>query len=224
MDRYLIVGLGNPGREYLETRHNAGFMCVETLAHSIGAKFEKQKKLKALIAEGTLADQRVLLAMPQTWMNNSGEAVRAICDFYKIPPQHVIVIVDDLDTPLGTLRIRAKGGAAGQKGVISIQHHLATDDFPRIRFGIGRPPGRMDAARYVLMPFLKEEHILVIETIARVEKAVSLWLTEGIDMAMNRQNGTAEQAALAAPKPLKPAPANTDQKAQNLSDDPQQKS
>lgn len=204
MERYMIVGLGNPGRKYANTRHNIGFMCVDALAESYGLQFDT-KKSKAVLADGTLEGKRVLLVKPQTYMNLSGEAVRAVADFYKIPPAHILVIMDDLDTPLGTLRIRAKGGAAGQKGTRSIIQHLGLQDFPRIRFGIGRPPGKMDAAAYVLLPFIKEEEILVVETIDRVLKAVRLWLTEGIDMAMNRQNGTAEQAAEAAPKSTSPS-------------------
>jgi peptidyl-tRNA hydrolase, PTH1 family len=201
----MIVGLGNPGQKYLYTRHNIGFMGVDGLAKAHGIPFDaKNKKSKAIIAEGSIEGKRVLLAKPQTYMNNSGESVRGLSDFYKIPPENILIILDDLDTPLGTLRIRAKGGAAGQNGMRSIIHHLNTEDIARIRFGIGRPPGRMDAATYVLLPFIKEEVLLVEETIGRVEKAVRLWLTEGIDMAMNRQNGTAEQAAAAAPKPKPP--------------------
>jgi len=203
MERYLIVGLGNPGRQYTHTRHNIGFMCIDALAKEYQIALDT-KQAKALVGDGSIGGKRVLLVKPQTYMNLSGEAVRALVDFYKIPLENLIIIVDDLDTPLGTLRIRAQGGAAGQKGMQSISQHLNTQNFARIRFGIGRPPGKMPAAAYVLMPFLAKDAPLLIETIDRVHKAVYIWLTEGIDMAMNRQNGTAEQAALAAPgaKPL----------------------
>jgi PTH1 family peptidyl-tRNA hydrolase len=212
MRRYMIVGLGNPGKQYAQTRHNIGFMCVEELAKAHGLAFDlKNKKSQAFIADGLIDEKRVLLVKPQTYMNNSGVAVRGLADFYKIPVADILVILDDLDTPLGTLRIRAKGGAAGQKGMRSIIQHMGTEDIPRIRFGIGRPPGKMDAAAYVLMPFIKEEEILLVETVDRVLKAVRIWLNEGIEMAMNRQNGTAEQAAQAAPKPkpLQPEPELT---------------
>ena len=203
MERYMIVGLGNPGKKYEKTRHNVGFMSVDELAktHQIVLS---TIKFNALFGEGTIANKRVLLVKPQTYMNNSGSAVRGLADFYQIPPERILIIVDDLDTPLGTLRIRAKGGAAGQNGMRSINQHLGTENIARIRFGISRPPGQMDAAAYVLLPFKAEEEILVIETIDRVGKAALLWLQEGIDMAMNRQNGTAEQAAAAAPKSVPP--------------------
>lgn len=200
MDRYLIAGLGNPGKKYATTRHNIGFMCVDALAQKHDIKIDNIK-FNALFGEGTIEDKRVILVKPQTYMNVSGSAVRGIADFYQIPTERILIIVDDLDTPLGTLRIRAKGGAAGQKGMISVIQHLGTEAISRIRFGIDRPPGRMEPAAYVLLPFKSEEVILVQETIDRVLKAVSIWLTEGIDMAMTRQNGTSEQAAANAPKP-----------------------
>ena len=198
MERYMIVGLGNPGKKYAYTRHNAGFMCIDALASAYQIPVNT-KKNQALIGEGVIEGRRVLLVKQQTYMNLSGEAVRPIADFYQIPPERILVIHDDLDTPLGTLRIRQQGGAGGNNGIRSIINHLGTQEFPRIRFGIGRPPGRMDPAAFVLLPFIKEELILVEETRDRVLKAVRLWLTEGIDTAMNRHNGTAEQAAEAAP-------------------------
>jgi len=206
----MIVGIGNPGKKYANTRHNIGFACVESLADANGMNFDT-KKSQATIAEGSIAGERVLLVKPQTYVNLSGESVRALADFYKISPERVLVIHDDLDTPLGTLRIRAGGGSAGHNGMKSIINHLGSQDFPRIRFGIGRPPGKMDPAAFVLLPFIAEEHILVVETVNRVAKAVNLWLTEGIDMAMNRQNGTAEQAAQAAPKEIEPAKEETEE-------------
>lgn len=201
----MIVGLGNPGKQYEYTRHNIGFMCVDALAKTNDIRFDsKNKKSKALIAEGTIEGKRVLLVKPQTYMNLSGESVRGLADFYKIPTEQILVIVDDMDTDLGALRIRAKGGAAGQKGMLSIIQHLGTDSIARIRFGIGRPPGRMEPATYVLQPFIQRDVPLLEETLGRVEKAVRLWLTDGIEIAMNRQNGTAETAAAAAPKQKSP--------------------
>jgi len=204
MKRYLVVGLGNPGQQYRYTRHNVGFMAVDYIASQHNISFDKQKKQNAFVGDGMIAEKRVMLVKPQTYMNNSGVAVRGLADYYDIPPERILIIVDDLDTDLGSLRIRAKGGAAGQNGTRSIIQHLGTQDFPRIRFGIGRPPGKMAGKRYVLMPFIKSEEDLAQETVWRTEKAVYLWLKDGIDMAMNRQNGTAEQAANAAPKSSSP--------------------
>jgi len=191
---FLIVGLGNPTHEYTGTRHNIGFRCVEALAEKHGMTFDKKQK-KAKVANGQIEGYKVLLAKPQTYMNLSGEAVKGLADFYKIPASNIMVIFDDLDLPAGTLRIRQSGGSSGQKGMKSIIQHLGTQDFPRIRFGIGRPPGKMDPAAYVLRPFDTEEEILVIETVDRVLRAVSTWLTEGIDQTMNQHNGTIEDVA-----------------------------
>ncbi len=206
-DRYLIVGLGNPGREYEKTRHNIGFRCVDAIAAAYGFKFGK-KQSKALVADGVIAGQKVLLAKPQTYMNLSGEAVRGLMDFYKIPLANLLVITDDLDIPAGTLRIREKGGAGGQKGLKSIIAHLGTQEFARMRVGIGRPPGRMDPAAYVLQDFDKSEAILVIETLDRVVRAVETWLRFGIAIMMTRHNGTADEAARnATAVPASPAPS-----------------
>ncbi len=202
MERFLIVGLGNPGKKYAHTRHNIGFMCVDALAAKYQIAIESVK-FQAKVGEGIITDKRVVLVKPQTYMNVSGVAVRGLASFYKIPSEQILLIHDDLDTPVGTLRIRTGGGAGGQKGVRSTIEHLGTEKFPRVRFGIGRPPGKMDAAVYVLQEFIKEEVPLVRETVERVIKAVEIWLTEGIEMAMNRQNGTAEQAAAAQPKTVK---------------------
>lgn len=211
-DRYLLVGLGNPGTKYANTRHNIGFRCVDELARLHGLSFDKQQS-KALVASGTIAGKPVLLAKPQTFMNESGVAVRGLANFYKIPPEQVLVIFDDLDIPLGTLRIRKSGGTGGHNGMKSIVQHLGSNDFPRLRFGIDRPPGRMDPAAYVLRPFDDKEEILVVETVDRVNKAIISWLTEGVEIMMNRHNGTAEQAAEQAPAP--PAPAKTPEENEN---------
>src|SRR5262245_59967906 len=161
-DRYLIVGLGNPGRDYAKTRHNIGFRCVDAIAAANGMTFSK-RQTKALIADGLIAGRKVLLAKPQTFMNLSGQAVRGLMDFCKIPQANLLVISDDMDLPAGTLRIREKGGAGGQKGLKSIIEHRGTQEFARLRVGLGRPPGRMDPADYVLQDFDKSEAILVVE-------------------------------------------------------------
>lgn len=207
--RYLIVGLGNPGKDYEKTRHNIGFRCVDAIAEKHGLSFSK-KQSKSRLAEGNVGDVRLLLVKPQTYMNASGEALRGLVDFYKIPVDHVLVISDDMDIPLGTLRIRLKGSAGGQKGLKSIMDHLGTQDVYRLRVGIGRPPGRMNPADYVLQDFGKDEQILLVETLDRVVKAVGTWMRHGITAMMNRHNGTAEEAARNAetkPPAAKPPPA-----------------
>jgi PTH1 family peptidyl-tRNA hydrolase len=193
-DRHLIVGLGNPGREYEKTRHNIGFRCVDAIAAAHGLAFAKRQS-KALVADGLIAERKVLLVKPQTYMNLSGEAVRGLLDFYRIPLENLLAVSDDLDIPIGTLRIREKGGAGGQKGLKSISEHLGTRDFARMRIGIGRPPGRMDPIDYVLQDFDASEMILVIETLDRAVRAVETWLRDGLAIAMTRHNGTADEAA-----------------------------
>lgn len=212
-ERYLIVGLGNPGFKYANTRHNIGFRCVDALAERHGLSFDR-KQGKALVASGTIAGQPVLLIKPQTYMNLSGDAVSAVANFYRITPDRLLVIFDDLDLPVGTVRIRKSGGAGGHKGMISIIERLGTQEFSRIRVGIGRPPGRMDPADYVLLPFHEgDESILVAETIDRVVQAVQSWLTDGIEITMNRHNhnnGSKEHKvrAKAQSAPGEPPPAS----------------
>jgi len=200
-ERFVIVGLGNPGREYENTRHNIGFRAVNVIAAAHGLTFSK-KQAKALIAEGTIADQKVTLVKPQTYMNLSGESVQGLMNFYKIPLSNLLVISDDMDIPTGTLRIREKGSGGGQKGLKSIIDHLGTQEFPRLRIGIGRPPGRMDPAAYVLQPFDKTDGVIIVETLDRVVRAVETWLREGITLMMTRHNGTADEAARNAEKLL----------------------
>jgi PTH1 family peptidyl-tRNA hydrolase len=211
-ERYLIVGLGNPGREYENTRHNVGFRCVDALAKAHGLSFDPKKQSKAKVADGVIVGKRVLLAKPQTFMNLSGSAVQGLAAFYKIPSGNIMVILDDLDLPLGTLRIRPKGGSGGHKGVTDIIQRLGTQDFPRIRFGISRPPGRMDPAAHVLLPFTGEESPIATQTFERAVKAIEAWLTDGIENSMNRYNGSAEEvAARLAPRPPKPESQPPDQ-------------
>lgn len=194
-ERYLVVGLGNPGPKYQNTRHNVGFRCVDALVAAHGLTFKPRKQSKARIADGAIAGRSVLVAKPQTFMNLSGAAVQGLAAFYKIPPDRIIVVFDDLDLPLGTLRIRPKGGSGGHKGLTDIIQRLGTQDFPRIRFGIGRPPGRMDPAAFVLYPFDERDRVLVEDTVARAVKAIETWLAEGIESAMNRYNGSPDEMA-----------------------------
>ncbi|RMG85277.1 MAG: aminoacyl-tRNA hydrolase [Chloroflexi bacterium] len=190
-ERYLIVGLGNPGLKYAKTRHNIGFMVIDELArrHNIEVA---TKERKALVGDGLIHGKRVLLAKPQTYMNASGESVRALVDFYKIELERIIIIHDDLDTPFGKLKIRKNGGHGGQNGVRNIIQHLGTRDFARIRCGIGRPPGKMDPVDYVLQPFSAEQQMTATELIERAANAVETWLQEGIEIAMSRYNGNGE--------------------------------
>jgi len=188
MESYLIAGLGNPGPKYAANRHNVGFRCVERLAVDLGLAFDKQQE-QAQVAMGTCYGRRVILAKPQTFMNESGRAVVPLSRFYKVHLERLMVIYDDLDLPLGTVRLRPEGGSGGHKGMRSIIEHLGTRSFSRLRIGIGRPPGRMDPAAYVLQDFSAEEELLLEETLARAVFAVEAWLREGIEEAMGRYNG-----------------------------------
>jgi PTH1 family peptidyl-tRNA hydrolase len=205
---YLIVGLGNPGRDYEKTRHNIGFRCLDEIAAKHGMTFGK-KQGKAVIAEGKIGEHKVLLVKPQTYMNLSGNSVRELVNFYKVPIDHILVIGDDLDIPLGTIRIRMQGSAGGQKGLKHIMEQLGTPNVYRLRVGIGRPPGRMEPKDYVLQDFGKDEQILLIETLDRVVKSITTFLDYGISIMMNRHNGTAEESARnALPKPKLPRPTD----------------
>jgi PTH1 family peptidyl-tRNA hydrolase len=190
MDTYLVVGLGNPGREYRENRHNVGFMLLDRLAVRLDLRFTRLQS-RALVASGTYEGRKILLAKPQTFMNLSGQAVQGLVRFYKLPLENLLVAHDHLDLPLGTLRIRPDGGAGGQRGMESILERLGTDEFARLRLGIGRPPGQMDPAAYVLQDFSAAEQAILSEMLGRAVEAVLTWLTDGIETAMNRFNGSA---------------------------------
>lgn len=186
---FLIVGLGNPGREYRATRHNIGFMLLDRLAERLGASFSRLES-KALVTKAEHDGRRIVLAKPQTFMNLSGQAVSSLIHFYKIPLENLMVVYDDVDLPLGTLRVRPGGGSAGQKGMASIIVRLGSQDFPRLRLGIGRPPGRMDAAAYVLQEFSANESEMLDQTLGRGADAVLTFVTQGLEAAMNQFNGT----------------------------------
>lgn len=188
-ERHLLVGLGNPGREYRLNRHNAGFMLLDHLVDRHRLLGFTKRQGKALITTGLVAGVPVVLAKPQTYMNLSGEAVSALVRFYQLPLSRLLVVVDDIDLPLGTLRLRAEGGSAGQGGLRSIIQQLGTEAFPRLRIGIGRPPGVRTAANYVLKDFRGEELELMQATLATAADAVECFLRDGIVMAMNRYNG-----------------------------------
>lgn len=187
-ETFLIAGLGNPGREYRNNRHNAGFMAVDALARSIGTGMTRLQS-KALLGQGELDGKRIILIKPQTYMNLSGQAVSSILRYYHVPIDHLLVIHDDLDIPFGHLRLRKEGGSGGARGMASIIERLGTKEFPRLRIGIGRPGGSHDAADYVLEDFSRPEQQILPEILACVESAVRLFISGGIDAAMNRFNG-----------------------------------
>jgi len=171
----LIAGLGNPGSRYARNRHNIGFQAVESLAEAHRMAFNKSEH-EALTAHGYILGNRVILAKPQTWMNDSGKAVGALSRFYKIPPGQIVVIYDDMDIPLGTVRYRAEGSSGGHRGLQSVIRHLGTQAVPRLRLGIGRPPGQMDPAAYVLQDFSEEEQALVWDVQRKARELVEDWI------------------------------------------------
>jgi PTH1 family peptidyl-tRNA hydrolase len=188
---YLLIGLGNPGREYRDTRHNVGFMFIDRLAVRLEARGMKVQS-KAIITTATYQERKLILAKPQTYMNLSGHSAQGLLNFYKIPVENLLIAHDDLDLPFGTIRIRPKGGPGGQKGMASTIEQLGTNDFPRLRIGIGRPPGRMDPAAYVLQNFSKDEFKILSELIDRAADAALEFVMNGVNAAMNKYNGSIE--------------------------------
>lgn len=187
VSRWLIVGLGNPGREFQKNRHNVGFMLLDRVAERLGVTFSRLES-KALIAKGEHDKKIIILAKPQTFMNLSGQAVNSLVRFYKIPLEQVLIIYDDIDLPFETLRMRKSGGSGGHQGMASIIECLNSQDFPRMRIGVGRPPGQKDAATYVLKNFSPDEQLILPIVITRGVEAVLHFTQEGIDSAMNKCN------------------------------------
>src|SRR5574338_1451227 len=185
LEPYLLIGLGNPGREYRDTRHNVGFMLIDRLIVRLNAQGLKVQS-KAVVTTATHQDRRVILAKPQTYMNLSGHSAQGLLNFYKVPVENMLVAHDDLDIPFGTIRIRPRGGPGGQGGMASTIQQLGTKDFPRLRIGIGRPPGRMDPAAYVLQDFSREEMKLLPEILGHAEEAVLEYVVNGLNAAMNK--------------------------------------
>ena len=188
LDTYLIIGLGNPGREYRDNRHNFGFMLIDWLIVRLNARGMKLQS-KAIVTNAVYEDRKLIFAKPQTYMNLSGQAAQGLIHFYKLPLSNVLIAHDDLDVPFGTLRMRPSGGPGGQKGLASTIEQLGTKDIPRLRLGIGRPPGRMDPAAYVLQDFSRAEMKELPAILDRAADAVLTFVTEGLDKAMNRFNG-----------------------------------
>lgn len=183
----LIVGLGNPGRRYIHTRHNVGFVCVDQMERKWGIKLS-QRRAKVVLGEGLLDESPVVLAKPRTYMNQSGEAVEYLIARFPASPGDLIIIHDDMDLPVGKTRIRPGGSAAGHKGIDSIIDRLSTQEFSRVRVGIGLPPPGVDGVEYVLGSFLSEERSVIDGAVARVADAVACILQEGIQTAMSRFN------------------------------------
>lgn len=190
---YIIVGLGNPGKKYENTKHNIGFITLDYLADKHDIKINKIKH-KALVGEGTVSGQKVLLVKPQTYMNLSGNSVREVMEYYKSEPEKLIVIYDDVDIPMGHLRIRKKGSAGTHNGMRSIIYDLQEDGFPRVRIGIGKER-KMPLASFVLGGFEKDERELMEEAVERAALAVECMLEKGIDIAMGEYNKTRQVSA-----------------------------
>ena len=184
---YIIVGLGNPERKYAGTRHNIGFSAITAISDAYGISMDI-KKHKAVCGKGMIAGNKVLLAMPQTYMNLSGESVRELMDYYKCDLSDLIVIYDDISLDVGKLRIRAKGSAGGHNGIKNIIAQLGTQEFTRIKIGVGEKPAKMDLADYVLGRFSKEEQPIIRESADRAREAVCEMITHDVASAMNKFN------------------------------------
>ncbi len=183
----LVVGLGNPGKEYTLTKHNVGFLVVDELGKRVGIDIKKDK-FQSLCGEGFLEGNKILLLKPQTYMNRSGGAVSSASDFYKIPPENIIVIHDEMDISLGRIMIRPGGGSAGNNGIKSIISSLGSKDFIRVRIGIGKPNAKADGANHVLSNFSKSESIMMEESIQTAADAVLEIINNGLEKAMNKYN------------------------------------
>jgi PTH1 family peptidyl-tRNA hydrolase len=189
---YLIVGLGNPGAEYAKTRHNAGFLLVEKLAAKWKACWTNERKFDARIAKAERDGGKILLCEPQTFMNLSGETVGELINFYRLPLKQLLVAVDDADLPLGEIRLRAKGSSGGHHGLESIEQHMASREFARLRIGIGRKEGSREITNYVLGKFDPSEDQLMKKVLERASDQIATWLEAGIEKAMSQSNGVVD--------------------------------
>lgn len=185
---FLIVGLGNPGREYKDNRHNVGFMLIDRLSVRLNARLSRVQA-RALVGTVNYEGNKLIFAKPQTYMNLSGQSIQGLAHFYKVPLENMLVAHDDLDLPFGAIRIRPGGGPGGQKGVASTIERMGSKDFRRLRIGIGRPPGRMDPAAYVIQDFPKSDQTMLSEILERAADATLTFITEGLNAAMNKFNG-----------------------------------
>lgn len=183
----MIAGLGNPGAEYAQTKHNVGFILLDTLAKHLEAPEWKTKR-DALVTETRIGAEKALLVKPLTYMNDSGRAIGPLLTWYKLRPDDLIVAHDDMDIPVGMIRIRKKGSAGGHNGMKSVLYHMQDENFPRVRIGIGRPPVGWTVIKHVLTPFSPDDRILIDEVIDRLVPAVECIVRDGVDLAMNRFN------------------------------------
>jgi PTH1 family peptidyl-tRNA hydrolase len=186
---YLVVGLGNPGKEYFQTRHNAGFLVTETLASRWRIGWKSEKRFNVRLGRTDRNGAKVLLCQPQTYMNASGEAVRAVTDYYRVSPAQTLVVVDDADLPIGTIRLRPSGSSGGHHGLESIETQLGTRDYPRLRVGIGRQSGAREITSHVLGRFNSTEAALVDKVLAAASNQIECWLDESLEKAMSLFNG-----------------------------------
>lgn len=189
MKLFLIAGLGNPGNTYSRHRHNVGFMVLDELARRHQAAFTRSRG-KALYADFHINNAKLLLAKPQTFMNSSGGTLKNLIDYYNVPLEQVLIVLDDLDLPTAALRMRPHGGSAGQKGMQSIIERLGSDAIPRLRVGIGRPSGQMDPATYVLQPFTSKQKELIDAVLPLAVHAIETFVHSGIEIAMSTFNST----------------------------------
>ncbi len=184
---YLIAGLGNPGAEYENTRHNAGFMAVSELARQLDIEIDKRRFL-GYTGSGFIGDEKVILLKPQTYMNASGQSIRMAADYYQLEPDHIVAVYDDIDLNLGNIRVRAKGSAGGHNGMKSIIACLGTQNFPRVRIGTGEKPSQISLIDYVLGHFSSAEEEIISRAACLAAEAVQVLITDGTDEAMNRYN------------------------------------
>lgn len=213
----LIVGLGNPGRKYEQTRHNVGFVVAAIVASRINAGPSKNR-FDGDLTEGILDSEKLAILWPQTFMNASGRSVRKACDFYKIKPEDVLVVCDDLNLASGRVRLRAAGSAGGQKGVADIIRHLGTEEFPRLRIGIDRPPAGWDVSGYVLGKFTDQEKEKVDSATDSAAQAALDWARNGIGYAMNRYNADPKASRPKSSQPRKNSPNKTNTKPKQSAD------
>ena len=186
---FLIVGLGNPGADYAKTRHNAGFLLVEKLAAQWRAGWSTERKFQSRVSRAERGGITVLLAEPQTFMNASGEAVGALMRFYQLPPERILVVVDDADLPLGEIRLRPGGGTGGHHGLESVTQHAGSREYPRLRIGIGRQDASRQITGHVLGKFSVGENALLEQVLKRAAGQLECWLSAGIQKAMSQFNG-----------------------------------
>jgi PTH1 family peptidyl-tRNA hydrolase len=186
---HVIVGLGNPGAEYAQTRHNIGFLLVDTLAGRWGAVWREVRKFEARVAQATQGGRKLFLTQPQTYMNASGQTVRRLVDYYRVPLGQLLVVLDDADLPLGELRLRPGGGTGGHHGLESVEASLGTPEYPRLRLGIGRGAGLREITGHVLGRFDVADRVLVEAVLERAAGQVECWMRDGIRKAMNDFNG-----------------------------------